>query len=89
MILNKISDFYISEEAEVVDMLETCIRLMKGVCDNGGTDMLPSVAWRLADCGGMVRKMMDDAGFENVIGYDRTTGRRSILPYAENMTPKH
>jgi hypothetical protein len=75
-----VNGYNISDAAEVAEMLKTCALMMERMCKEDKTDQLGPVAWRIADCGLMIRQLIDRTGCKSIIGYDRLTGRGAILP---------
>jgi hypothetical protein len=79
-----VNGYNISDAAEVAEMLKTCALMMERMCKEDKTDQLDCVAWRLADCGLMLRQLIDRTGYKNIGGYDKPTGRGAILPDSQD-----
>ena len=61
------------EPEEIAEMLENCVYYI-----NSGN--LELAAWRLADAGGELRRLIKLKGWSKLAGFDEPTGRGYELP---------
>jgi hypothetical protein len=67
---------------EMVALLETAAKIARQTESRDD-----SVAWRVADAALLMRQILTQKNADDVIGFDRATGRGAVLPYGGEALP--